>query len=630
MPTQRTIITKWDGGISNNSKSGLVNSCRMSRFLNIYDDGDSVTLNPIGVKESGSVVTGLVQWMVDAQPFTTDRYAYDNAGNIYKITSGTWTLDRAVSGGGGQGMEVSEDFLYYATSTGLGKKGNLSGSNGYVSDDFVNNSTLNLDLNGSANTGNTYTPPVAISEAAADTNNFIPNTDPLLRIDVKVTTKGTGSLTVTVHDSDNHSLGAVTLANGSVTAAAYNTFTFSPAIRVTPLLAMYHFHVTSSVADSTIDVTTSSSLAGGVNYKSYFQTLVADTSWHPIMRFNNGLSPAIAIGNERYVATWDGVTYSPNKIELESGFKVRALARYQEFIVIAAWRGTAIDNTEQGRMYYWDGVLPSANYYDEITTGLPNAIVNSKNRLFSVLGSAGDMFLGNAPYRAIQPLPRLGVGKKIEVAPGAITNWRRRVQIGAALSTDDSNFEQGVYEFGNQSDRAISYTAVSTEVLNYGFGISTGNTKATTTQIGCVHAFGKDLYIAWADNGTYGVDKVTKTNNPSATGSWESLIMDDTADASGQLVSAPSKTKSAVKLVITYATLPTGCTVAPKYKIDRATNFTIGTAGIAGSNRIEQVIMQPFKEIEIGFDLTATVNYPTITGVYFEFDPRVEENTWST
>lgn len=633
MGTQRTIITQFGGGISANTKSGLAGSCRFSRNLNIYDDSDSVSLNPAATKESGAVVVDLVKWMVDAGPWDTNRYAYGDTGKIYKRTSGAvWSVDRSVSHGSaaGQGMEVMDDFLYYATSTGLGRKGPLSQTPAYVStDDFVQDGVLNLDtdfITTSTHTGHNYTTPVAISEAAADQFAFSPLYEPYAYIGVQITTKGTGTVTITVHDSANNFIGSASLTTGNITAGAVNNFVFTNGVRMS-LSQTYHIHITSTVADTVVDTGTDNSLVT-INANAYFQTLVADTQWHQIFRFNNGETSIIAIANERYIAYWDKTNFFPNAIQIEPGFKIRCFTKDNEFLVAMAWRGTTIDGMEEGRAYYWDGVAPAYNYSKPITGGLPNAATNSKNRVFTITGSSGDMNLGTDPFRVIQPAPKLGVGKKVEVAPGGISNWRRKTVIGYAFSTDDSSFEQGIYEFGNQSDRAISYTAVSTEVVNFGYTISTGTTQSTSMAIGMVHGFGKDMFVGWKDGSSYGVDIISKTNNPAATGSWESLIMDDTADKGGNLISAPTKTKQAVKLVVTFAPLPTGCTVTPKYKIDRATNFTIGTAAVATATRIEQVIMLPYKEVEFGYNLTATVNYPTITSVYFEFDPKTEEESW--
>ena len=91
------------------------------------------------------------------------------------------------------------------------------------------------------------------------------------------------------------------------------------------------------------------------------------------------------------------------------------------------------------------------------------------------------------------------------------------------------------------------------------------------------------------------------------------------------LKSMPQKEKSAYKIIITYDTLPTGCTITPKYKINREASWNLGSAATATSTEAELLINKRYREIQIGFDMVATVNYPTITSVVFIFDPNTSE-----
>lgn len=612
--------------------SGMQNSFRFAKNLNIYADDDSVTLNPIPNKVSSTVVVGLGKWMADVFPWSTDKYMTDDGGNIYKITSSeTWTLDRSgatiANGAAGQGLCGFANGLYYATSTTIGQKYPLSGTPAY-NDDLLSDGVLNLDLSVSAS-GQTYTTPAAIAETAANKLSITPTKDPLLTVAIYVTAKGTGNWTVTIHDSGNNSLGTATIANASLTNGAMNSFTFSPAIRIN-IGTIYHVHVTSTVADGTTQTGTTADFSTA-QYKTYFGILIADTNYHDMKQHTNGVNGTIVIANANYFAelTMAGA-YSPNKIPILPGYTIRYFVRENEFVVAMAWKGTTIDSFDEGMAFYWDGIQPYYNYSKPITGGNPNAGVNYKNRILSMLGSNGTLTVGTEPFRTIQSAPNLGRGKKIEVLPGAMTTWQNRAHVGIGINSDDSTgLIQGVYEFGSNSDRAVSYTSVSTEVLNLGYSISTGDTQGTTMQIGVVKGFGKDMYIAWKSQaGTYGVDKVIKTNNPASTGSWESLIDNDSTDSKGNFYPAPQKEKESQRLSIYYNTLPTGCTVTPKYKINRAASWTLGTGtdiGTVGSNYCIMDINQRYFEIEYGYDLVATTGYPAITSVIHEFEPLIDE-----
>lgn len=623
----RKEITKFSGGISPNTKSGLANSFRFAKHLNIFTDDDSVTLNPIPIKVSGSTVVDLVRWSTDVVPYASDKYFYGDTGKMYKETSaGVWSVDRTVSSSQGNGIECFANALYYSTNTTLGRKYPLTGTPSY-DDDFLSNGVDNVDVENTSNGhANTYTTPVAISETA--TNEFIFDgsliltKDPVKTIALWVTTRGTGNWTVTFHDDLNNVLGTATVTNGSLTNGALNNFTFTTPIRVN-LGQEYHFHVTSTVADGTVGTSTASDLST-VYMTEYFGILI-DDYYHDIIQHTNGVNGTIVIGNKNYFAEYTTAgAYNPNKISILPGFNIRYFVKENEYVVAMAWKGSDIDDFDNGMAFYWDGISPYYNFSKPITGGLPNASVNYKNRIFSVLGSNGIMTLGTEPFRSIQPMPLLANAKMIEVQPGAITTWQNRAHIGMGTNSDDALVYQGVYEFGNQSDRAISTTSVSSEVLNFGYTISTGDEQGIIMKIGHVIGYGKDMYIGWKSQaGTYGVDKVSKTNDPASTGSWESLIDDDSADSKGNTYSAPQKPKLAQRVLVFAYDLPTGCTITPKYRLDRDTAWTTGTAEqimTAGGRVAELPINKRYYEIEYGFDVTATTNYPIILSIWFEFE----------
>lgn len=630
------VTTKFSGGLSINSKSGLDNSFRFAKHLSIYADDDSVTLNPQPVKVSGSTVVGLIKWFVTTIPFTPgDRWGYDDAGNLYRTDGGiTWSLERSGGtighGAAGQGLIVFQNALFYASSTTLGTGSPLSNGTGAIvwDDNFIH--TLALDIDGSQSlSGNTYTPPVAVSELAADKLSFNPGHDPIEVVEVIFGTKGTGALTVLVHDSNNVTVATKTVASIDLPASGVYDFRFDTPWR--PILGRtYHIHIVSTIADATLQTGSANTLST-LNYVMFFGVLQTNTDLHAMIQHTNGVTGTIVIANNDYFAVWDGATYNPNQIRIEPGYQIRGFARENEFIVAYAWKGSDITAVEDGRLYYWDGIAPYYNYSKPVNGGMPQAVVNFKNRLFSTHGETGIFSLQTDPFRTIQPVPFLTSGESVSVLPGSITTWQNRAHIGVGLANGtNTGLIQGVYEFGSQSDRAVSYTSVSGEVLNFGYTISTGDEQGQTMKIGAVAGFGNALYIAWkSEAGTYGVDQVKRSNIPASTGSYESLIDDSTFDPRvGAFVSAPQKTKEAKMLVIKYNALPTGCTVTPKYKFDRAASWTYATneqIGVAGTAQCSMQINGRYHEIEYGFDLAATTDYPVITGMYYSFNPLSQE-----
>lgn len=627
MAKDNIIVTSASGGISKDKKSSQYqNAARFIKSLNIHSDYNESTLMPKLSKVSGLTVTALVKWSDDGSPFDTNRYFYDEDGNLYKETSGgTWSVDRASTdignGAAGQGLAVFDDFLYYATSTTLGRKGKLSGTPSF-DDDFLSDGTTNIDQSGGT-TGSEYTTPTSIAETSANKILFTPTRDPLKEININVDTVGTGNWTVTVHDANDNELGSKTIANASLSTGE-TTFTFSSPLRVI-IGNQYHIHITSSVGDGKVETGNASSLAesatgadDGAFFETIFGILVADTDWHPMFHHLNFL----AICNERYLAVWDQALYNPNQLVFAAGFKAKSISLVNEYLVIDCWRGdNTLTNVEAVRRYFWDGIEPTFNFYLDIPLGFPNAIGNSKNRLISILGNKGLLALGgdstNQQFSKIQEIPKITRDGKIEVYPGAITEWQGKTYIGvaASASSDSTGVELGVYEFGNRHDALP-------EVLTLAFVISEEVTSGTNLKIGMVKAMGEDLYVSWRNDSVYGVDKVSPDSDPQTSGSWESLVVDN---------NNPMKTKEAEKIVVTFEPLESGESVTPKYRKDRAASFTSGTAvSTIGETRAELVIPvgdSRYREFEFGFDVATSTSFPVITSVGFFFDTLAEEAT---
>lgn len=668
MAEYSSIQTSFTNGISFASKNWLPYSARFSRNLSIFEDPDSVTLNPVPALDSGSVVTDLVKWMEYTYPYDDARYAIGNAGNIYRITSNTWSLDHTIASGSpaGQGLCTLLDALYYANSTSIGRKFALSGSPAATyTDDFFTDGTQNVDVNASES-GQTYTVPTSITENATNTlyfgsgnNSARTNAilklayDPLKTVQVYVTSKGTGNWTVSLHDKFNNLVGSATVTNGSLTNGAMNSFTFATPIRIT-IGAIYHIHVTSTVGDGTLQTSTTADLSTA-QVKTLFGILIADANFHPMIQHTNGVTGIFVVGNDHYLGVYDGVTYNPNKIALEPGFSVRSLAKINGNIVAFCWKGNDVTKYEYGRAYIWDGIQTYSTDSTELTAGMPHAVKTYKNRLLGVFGTKGNLEISpdqNHPFLLLQSAPKLTRGYRMGVFPGAIGIWQNKAYIGFSQTNDvnagvynDPNsgnhaagdtysppigLEQGIYEFGNQSDRAITYTAVSTEVLNFAYQPSTAIANPSNFSVGCVAPFGEDIYFSYQDGSSYYVDRVNRLNSPAGTGSWESLISDKAFDKFKQYQQMPEKFKRGVKVRVTFVTLPVGCTVTAKWRADRAAAWTFGATAIAGSTNCSALIGGisglNYKEMEYGFDVTATVNYPVITSCGFFYDPLEGES----
>jgi hypothetical protein len=110
---------------------------------------------------------------------------------------------------------------------------------------------------GTATTG--YTVPIALDENQYC--SFLPDIEPFYSIKVNVVTVGTGNLVLKLHDGTNTELASVTIAAGSF-GVGLNEFVFSSQIRalVKPNARTYHWHITSTVANTVIAASTASAV----------------------------------------------------------------------------------------------------------------------------------------------------------------------------------------------------------------------------------------------------------------------------------------------------------------------------------------------------------------------------------
>lgn len=476
----------------------------------------------------------------------------------------------------------------------------------YDADDIPFSSpTTRLDLDQSLDTsGQTYTLATTISEGATHRQSFVPAKEPLKSIEVLLADKGTGDWTLTVHDGLNREVGSKTIVNADLLAAAGDIeFIFATPLRVI-LGATYHFHLTSTVADGTVTTTTTVDLET-VDYHSYFSFLVDDV-FHPIEQIVN----KVAIGNERYLATWDAVTYTPHKLTLPSGYRIRCLGYWREYLAMGTQRGANIEDYDMGRIFFWDGISDTYNFYVDVPQGAINAIL-SGDPMYFMAGYSGDFmkYAGGLPQKILR-MPKVETDDTLEINRKALAMYRALVHIGLAEDSSSTNIERGVYSYGSLHKELL-------ESLSFDYPLSLGITTGATLEIGMLMPIGNSLFISWRNVSSYGVDSVSPSNDPFATAKIEFLVTD---------MEIGWQEKQALILRAYFKALQTtGDSVKLKYKIDRNDSWTEGTA-VTASGKKEARLPLPtkggrFNEFQFGIDLeTSNTTSPEIYSIALEAD----------
>jgi hypothetical protein len=453
-------------------------------------------------------------------------------------------------------------------------------------------------------TGQDYDLLTTISEAAVDVRSFVPAKDPQKSIRFYINAVGTGNWTVTIHDALNRTAASLTVTNASLNTGFYE-FVFATAWR--PVVgATYHAHITSTVADGGVRTSVDDDFSAA-DYATFFQILVNDV-YHPMAQHINFL----AIGNERYLATWNGLTYNPMRLTFPAGYRVRSLGFWREYLAIGVWKGSTITDYEEGIIFFWDGISVTYNFYIDIPEGGVNALRGTKGTLYIWAGYTGDILTyggsvygSSVPAAKLRRLPHITQGDVVEVLPGAVTVWRSLVHFGIGVSTSTS-IERGVYSWG-------ALDGLYQPSLGYDYPISTGN-RGSTVKVGCLLSVGQKLFVGWQDNTSFGVDTVDPTGSPFATATVEHLISD---------FGTISQQKQPLTLRADFNPLRAGESITVKYRADRATNWNSVqiTVSTVGATQARLNIQQKVREFEGAADLTGTTTSPTLLGFSLEADP---------
>jgi hypothetical protein len=595
--------TSWIGGQSDDPKHGPDYSFGYARHLDFRKKASSLTVLPAMAKNTGSTILALPLNMVEVEGEL--YYVGDEAGNVYLKDGATWSKLAVSIGSFQHGMVYVRhmDRLFLAsnkTISSVKNAGQIFGTPTAEAD------TLgpSIDHNSVASAANTYTTQASVSEGATHRHTYTPQTEPQYSVKVKIVTKGTGDLVVVMHDGANNeiarkSVTAATLTNGQLAELVFAT---PPRLNVAPSGSAYHYHLLHENGTAhTVEAGTANDLETAT-FQTFSDRLVGNGAEHPMIQFLQYL----CIGNERYLSVWEPITIAPldteylrHRLVFRSQDQVIGLAIWADFLAIAtgSW-SNATNGIESGRIYFWIGTSKTYDQVLDIPEGAPQSLFSHLNRLYWVAAGTWYTWAGGDIEKVWQ-FPHTDTEFKSLPGPTYVNPNMMAVRNGILLAafpndTADPAIEYGVYSFGRrQKDYPLS--------SGYSYTISTGTRKnvelgVSLMQLGFLKSFGQDLYLGWADytsGAVYGIDRVSPSNTPSTSGVYESLIRDD---------GRPRKQKGAAELYITFLPLPSGATITPKYKIDRAASWTTGAAATAGATEVRLNINKRYKEIEYGFD----------------------------
>jgi hypothetical protein len=594
------------------------------------------------------------------------RWGIGDAGNLYKInTSNVISNVGSIGENGTAGLLYNQvtDQLYIPGQTTVSMYGQVTtGRPGqprmqaklFAQSVSVNNgcaqlydtSTGNFDGALRSVASASYTIPTSLSETSGTYCLFSPDIEPGYSIQVYIVAKGTGNWTLTLHDSQNNSLAAVTIANASLTNGAFNEFVFGSQIRVlvgggiASGAANYHFHLTSTVGDGTVQVVpvsygnqaTGDMMSVNMLWSAY--RLVNTTNgWHPTALFSvqtgTGNGQALCIGNGQYLTTYNfdndsspsNNSWIRHQLVFKTGFEVCGLSTNNQYLVIAVERRSKNSNRnfQDGALYFWDGTTPQPTFMIDIPMGAPYGLYTFNNvTYFTVAGSlfawSGGQTVIKVRRLAYQNTDYLQAVDHTLVNPNMFTSRYNLLLMGYPSSTTNPNIT-----FGNWSFGTVELTFPNSYGLSYILSNGIENsTAANNLKIGCNQNFVDSLYTSWqyTDGSSvthYGLDVLDNFSAAAQSGSWTSLIYDG---------GARYKQKQAERVKVSFTALPTGCTVRAFYILDRGSKV-YGTNSTTGATDALVEINTRCHEVQYGFEFTCpanTFNPESFTGVTLEMD----------
>lgn len=644
MAIKAFLQRNFEGGWSTDLKVGIKNSFAYSKAIDFRKKPSQMTVLPQPRREDNGVLKDLVQNEVMTNDGTI--YATGSTGFFYKrTTAGVWSAESSmVPGTFGMDYRIDADAIYVCGRKSVSLYQPVSSTPSmkpafYGSSFSTYNNSTNTGFNvNSYQVGSSQTTLVttAYNENDALRRYFQTDIEPLQKIGVFVTAKGTGDWTLTLHDGLNNTLASSTITNANLTNNITNYFTFPNAtnsqvrLYVKPNARTYHFHLTSTVADGTVSSTVKNDLSS-CDLEVWADRMVqTNNGMHPMTRFLQ----YECIGNSNYLSVWEPLSDPPtndewqrHKLVFPQEYEVCGLAVFNEYLAIACERTTtSTDNPQDGIIFFWDGLSSTYNYLTKIPEGSPYAIHEYKNVIYYYAG--GTWYAIGSPASQpvkIRTMPGTdteysGTNSQIKVYPYAAAVRKGIHMMGWPSTTTNTSIQFGVYSYG-AVDKNFP------DSFGYSYPISTGSTTYTAQNnltLGMVKSYGSLLHISWRDdlNGGYGIDVVDNTSTPATTSSWESIIFDN---------GFTSKEKTGLYLLASFLDLPADCSFKLKYSINRgswvysnifnSTNLTYpmyARFDVTGNSR--------FYEAQIGIDIISGTTTPTFTSVGLIFNDNSEES----
>jgi hypothetical protein len=634
------------GGASVDKKIGIPNSYFFSQALDARKKPSEISVLPAMRDISSNSLKDLILNMETGPDGT--RYAIGDKGWFYRMNSSNQVsiIDQLTSdSSAGLVYNQNTDSIYIAGQQTVSRYGLVQRNPTLVKDNFAQSVSTDPGVTQLYNPSDAlydglyrssgsllYNIKSTLSEADLDKCNFQPDIEPSYSVKVYITNKGTGDITLTLHDPLNATLATVTILNANLKNNSYNEFKFSSQVRlqIKPAAITYHLHLTSTTNDAQAQVAMTNDMTG-LNFQLYAYRLIqTNNKLHPMEFFTKYL----CIGNGNYLSTYDfsfdggpsNQSWVRNALTFPPGFEVCGMTINDQYLVISLEKRSTNGqrNYQNGYLAFWDGISGSANFFINIPMRPAYSPQTINNITYFYINGSLYAWAGGKTIMKVRTLAYTDTEytNTIDTTmsyPYMMATRNNVLMCGYPSQTSNTNINMGIYSWGSiemQYPNSFYLSYVNSQSMQR-------YTAGNNLRQGMVKSYGDTMYLSYqyvdANSVTHnGLDVVDNFSPPAAFSEFQSLIFDG-----GQNFNV----KNMLRYQINTLPLPVGATVTPKYSLERG-GFIYGKPITAGGVSTKLEIDQRFFEGQWGFEISClptTVVSPVITAVVVEIDPLPQE-----
>lgn len=314
------------------------------------------------------------------------------------------------------------------------------------------------------------------------------------------------------------------------------------------------------------------------------KTDLDSATWHTM----KPASGSLLVANNEFLAEYDySANWDVSKLNIRPGNLIKCLEERDDYVIIGSEKR---DTAEEGHIWNWIVTSQLWLQKKKIPVRGVNSLIDTELLLMQG-GNEGELFFSD--FANTSPLNSARDGGLTN--PQGVTIYDDRAVFGIWGST--STVSPGLYSYGRKMrNRPFA--------MNLDFRLARTMADSTVSEIGAVWTAHGNLFASWktTDGSTveYGIDMLSTTTRVKAR--YEGLEFN---------TGLPHLDRTYKSIKVLMEPLPSGCSIALMYKMNRADNFRYAyvadgsgtTYSVANSTVAEFIVNDNGRVYEVGAEL---------------------------